>query len=252
MPDTGFSSIGIAIGLPFCGRPTHPLWGVALATQSFPLNTSATHVVVQNREVGEARNEIVEWALKNNATYIFFVDDDVILPPFAAQRLGYLLDTRGPKLFPDSKIAVACGIYFSKEELTTPVIYKQNGEGAYWNWKLEDIFEVESAGTGCMMIRTEVFRHLEKPYFKTVEEYIKTPEGQIGLQKMTDDIYFCKKVNEAGFKILAHGGVICGHYDVKADKIYTLPEDSYPVKAAKEAEALALKVPADEATTEQN
>jgi hypothetical protein len=244
MSDVGFNSVGIAVGLPFCGRPTHPLWGVALATQSFPLNTAATHVVVQNKEVGEARNQIVDWAIEHNSTYVFFVDDDVILPPFAAQRLGYVLDTRGPKLYPDSKIAVCCGIYCSKEELSTPVIYKQNGQGGFWKWKLGEVFDVESAGTGCMMIRTEVFKHLEKPYFKTVEEYIEVGD-QVGSQKMTDDIYFCKKVKEAGFTILAHGGVLCGHYDVKTDKIYTLPEDSYPVKAAKEDSQL----PADDEAT---
>src|SRR5580658_3434195 len=236
MADIGFHSVGIAIGLPLGGRPTSPLWGLALATQSYPLNTSIQYVAVQKVEVGEARNQIVEWAIQNNATYVFFVDDDVILPPFAGQRLGRALDFTSKELYPDETTMVSCGIYFSKEELTTPVIFKKNGQGAAWDWKLGDIFEVESAGTGCMMIRTEVFKHLEKPYFKTVEEYVDK-DGQVaGCRMMTDDIYFCEKVNKAGFKILAHGGVLCGHYDVKKDKIYSIPEDSYPVKAAKEAE----------------
>lgn len=94
MADMGFSSVGIAVGLPFGGRPTSPLWGVALATQTWPLNTSVTHVVVQKAEVGEARNGIVDWALEHNSRYVFFIDDDVILPQFAGQRLGYALDTR--------------------------------------------------------------------------------------------------------------------------------------------------------------
>lgn len=238
-PSVGFSSVGIAIGLPFCGRPTTPLWGVALATQTFPLNTSVTHVVVQNQEVGEARNQIVEWALEHNATYVLFVDDDVILPPFAIQRLGYALDTKAKELFPDDKTYVICGVYMSKEEMTTPVIYKKNGQGGSWDWKYNDIFEIESGGTGCMLIRTEVFRHLEKPYFKTIEEYVEV-EGQIGCQKMTDDIYFCQKVKEAGFKILAHGGVLCGHYDVKKDKIFTMPEDAYPVRGLKQDETVTV------------
>jgi len=237
-PQVGFNSVGLALGLPFCGRPTTPLWGVALASQTYPLNTSVTHIVVQQVEVGQARNMIVDHALALNATYIMFIDDDVVLPQYAVQRLGYALDTRGPKLYPESNIAVCGGIYMSKEELTTPVVYKKDGLGASWDWKLDEIFEVESVGTGCMLIATEVFKHLEKPYFKTVEEYVQMEDG-VGCQKMTDDIYFCKKVRAAGFKILANGGVICGHYDIKKDKIFTLPEDSYPVKAAKEAEAKA-------------
>ena len=233
----GFNSVGIAIGLPFGTRPTTPLWGVALASQVYPLNTSTTHIVVQNVEVGEARNMIVEHALRINATYLWFIDDDVVIPPYAGQRLGYALDTRGPKLYPDSKTAVVGGIYMSKEELSTPVVYKKNGQGASWDWQVGEIFDVESIGTGCMMIATEVFKHLEKPYFKTVEGYVALENGQVGCQKMTDDIYFCQKVKAAGFNILAHGGVLCGHYDIKRDKIFTLPEDSYPMKALKEHEA---------------
>jgi hypothetical protein len=202
-------------------------------------------VLVQNVEVGEARNQIVEWALQHNATYVLFIDDDVILPPFGAQRLGYALDVRSMELYPDDKVAVCCGIYMSKEELSTPVIYKENGHGAFWNWKVGEIFEVESAGTGCMLIRTDVFKHLEKPYFKTVEQYIDV-NGQLGCQKMTDDIYFCMKVRAAGFKIIAHGGVLCGHFDVKTNQIFSLSEDSYPVKAAREEEERRNVLPAVE------
>jgi hypothetical protein len=245
----GFSSVGLAVGLPFSSRPTTPLWGVALATQAYPLNTTVTHVVIQDVEIGEARNAIVDHALALNATYIWFVDDDVVLPPFAAQRLGYALDTKGPKTFPDSKIAVCGGIYCSKEELSTPVVYKKNGQGASWDWKLNEIFEVESIGTGCMMIAAEVFKHLEKPYFKTVEEYTPAPNGQMGCTKMTDDIYFCEKVKKAGFTILAHGGVLCGHYDLRTKKIFTLPEDSPPVLAAKEDEANQERLRTEAAST---
>lgn len=235
-PSVGFASVGIAVGLPFGNRPTHPLWGVALASQVYPLNTSTTHIVMQNVEVGEARNAIVEHALNIKARYLWFIDDDVIVPPYAGQRLGYALDTRGPELYPEAKVAVVGGIYMSKEELSTPVVYKRNGRGATWDWKVGGIFDVESIGTGCMMIDTNVFSHLEKPYFKTVEGYVQNEDGTVGVQKMTDDIYFCQKVKAAGFNILAHGGVLCGHYDVKKNHIFTLPEDSYPVKAAKEEE----------------
>lgn len=235
-PVVGFQTVGLAIGLPLGRSMTSPLWGVALATQSFPLNTAVTHVVMRNAEVGDARNAIVEWALEHKVTYVMFVDDDVILPPFAIQRLGYTLDTRGPDLYPEDKVVACCGIYMSKEgELSTPVVYKKNGRGGSWDWKVGDVFEIESGGTGCMLIRTEVFQHLEKPYFKTVEEYMDC-DGEVGAQKITDDIYFCMKVQKAGFKILAHGGVLCGHFDTKSGTISTLPEDSYPVIAGKEAE----------------
>lgn len=228
MTNMGFSSVGIVVGLPLCGRPTTPLWGVSLATQNYPLNTKVTQVVTMGVEVGEARNQLVKHALDNNATYVWFLDDDVLPPPFACQRLGYNLDK------PENKDVMVCaGIYCSKQDPPTPVVYKKDGNGAFWDWKLNEVFEVESVGTGCMLIKTEVFRHLEPPYFKTVSEYVKDPKtGEVGTVMMTDDIYFCKKVRAAGFKILAHGGVLCEHYNLTDDKFYKLPEDSYPVQAA--------------------
>jgi hypothetical protein len=45
---------------------------------------------------------------------------------------------------------------------------------------------------------------------------------------MTDDIYFCRKVREAGMRILAHGGVLPGHWDEHGN-VYFLPDDSYPM-----------------------
>ena len=83
--------------------------------------------------------------------------------------------------------------------------------------------------TGCMMIKTEVFQHLEKPYFKTVDE---EPDAEVILKLVTDDLYFCKKVTDAGFKILADGAILCTHWDYRTDPPtpYQLPPDSYPLK----------------------
>jgi hypothetical protein len=63
-----------------------------------------------------------------------------------------------------------------------------------------------------------------------------------------EDSYFCIKVKQAGFKMLAHGGVLCPHWDYKTGFAYVLPVNSYPVmsvdkeimkKAEQEAAALS-------------
>ena len=213
-------------------------------------------------EVGEARCQIAQHAIDLKAKYLFFLDDDTAPPYFAARRLIYALEQAGPE------VMVAGGIYANKHSYPPePMVFLQDGDGPHWKWKYGDVFECGSIGTGCMMIKTEVFQYLEKPWFATINECFSSGEYGAHVHKleMTDDLYFCEKVRKAGFKILADGGVLCVHWDVNAcacghtleshnkaqlhypcavqqcscdcyrmsGKHYLLPEDSYPLQREK-------------------
>jgi len=221
------ATIGLMIAIPFVGRPVSPEWALALAAQNYPLNVSRSFYVVGGSATDVARNQAVEHALEKKSRYIWFLDDDV-QPPFTALRqLIYTLEQC------DDKTMVSTGIYFAKINPTEPVIYRGKGQGAFWKWKQNEKFEVDGCGAGCMVVKTELFKHLEKPYFKTIDD--KTPgEGIIG-NSSTEDLYFCHKVRSAGFKIIADGGIICGHWDIKNMKCYTAPSDSYPMTEEKAA-----------------
>ena len=119
-----------------------------------------------------------------------------------------------------TNVMVCGGIYCVKQDPPQPLVFMAPNDGPYWKWRVGDVFECWGLGTGCMMIRTDVFQHLERPWFKTSSE--------VGFAE-TDDLYFCTKVANAGFKVKAHGGVLCKHWDVKNSLIYTLPKNSYPM-----------------------
>ena len=219
---------GIAIGVPFGGRLLHPKWALAFKTLDFPVNTTQTVISVEGQDVTSARNAIAKTALEQNCRYLWFLDDDVIVPRQTVQALGYLLDN-----YKDEGVMVSTGVYCTKTVFPAPVIYRDDIPGAFWNWRVNDIFDVDSCGAGCMMINTEVFKSLEYPYFKTTEEY-KEVNGEPCLHAVSEDIYFCRTVRAAGFKIKAHGAIICPHYDEKTNKFYTLPEDSLPVRSERD------------------
>src|ERR1035438_5684300 len=108
MPDSKMlSSIGLCIGLPFCGRPVSPEWAVCLACQNYPLNTKRSLYSTKGKEIGEARNEIVESALKENAKYLWLLDDDVVPPAYALRSMMNELE--------QSDAMVCGGIYRSEE-----------------------------------------------------------------------------------------------------------------------------------------
>ncbi len=223
--------IGLVVGLPFVGRPVVPEWALSLAAQSYPLNTNVQFSAVKFQPIDISRNEIVENAIKNSARYIWFLDDDVAPPFWACRRLISTLENA------DSRTMVAGGIYCAKWEPTEPVVYRGDGMGAFWKWKRGDVFEVSSIGTGCMVIKTELFQHLEPPYFKTIDKEVHDdPDGLMRVSE-TDDIYFCQKVIGAGYKIVADGSVLCVHWDVSTGKYYALPDDSYPMTPREKADA---------------
>ena len=81
-----------------------------------------------------------------------------------------------------------------------------------------------------MMIRTEILKTIPEPWFLTTDDD-EPPEGYT-IRRGTDDIYFCERVKEAGFKILADANVLCVHWDYEFDpaKPYYMPMDSYPMQ----------------------
>jgi predicted O-methyltransferase YrrM len=222
--------------LPFAGRPVQPKWAVSLATLYPPMNCNHSFVVCEGVKRDHARNGLVEKALKLGVKYILFIDDDTAPPPHAVQHLMYQLDNS------EDDVAVCAGVYMTKSDPPQPTILMSEGTGPHWKWRIGEVFPCYAIGTGCMMIRASVFEKIEKPWFVDVETPdqarelgLLTPEMEMGKDlgsidrfMMTDDVYFCRKLNQAGYKVLAHGGVICRHFG-QDGKAYDLPPDSYPV-----------------------
>lgn len=150
--------MSLCMCLPFAGRPVAPKWAVSLATISYPPNLTVHWAATMGMPIAQARQRLVEVALERKADYLFFLDDDVIFERLALQRLMYSLQNADPKA-----MAIG-GIYPTKQEVPLPVVFKKNGAGASWDWKVGEVFEVEGIGAGFLLVKTEVFQHLEKPW----------------------------------------------------------------------------------------
>jgi len=190
---------------------------------------SVAWFLATGKERGEQREALAQRAVDIGADYAFFIDDDTISPNYTLQQLHYELAQR-----PD--VGVIGGIYCTKAPTPEPLVFKELGAGPFWEWTLGDVFECKGIATGCMMIKTSILKDIPKPWFK---DYQDAPVGKTvefnGTEfsefkdSGTDDLYFCKKVTEAGYKILAHGGIL--PVQVGQDGVqYTLPLDSYPCR----------------------
>jgi hypothetical protein len=70
-------------------------------------------------------------------------------------------------------------------------------------WSKPQLMEVDATGTGCLLIRTEVFLNMDYPWF----EFTKTEAGKV----VGEDVGFCKKAKKAGYKIYVDTSINCGH-----------------------------------------
>lgn len=213
------SNLGLLIAIPTLGRLQPLAWGLAYKSLNAPINYNANTMVIYGNPVDIARNAFADKALELNAKYVFFLGDDVVPPGHTLKQLIYRME-QNPQL------GVVGGVYCSKCEPSAPLVFRGNGAGTYWDWKVGEFFEITGIGMDCTLVRTEVFKKLSKPFFKTSEgdQYL---DGVNHAEHWTEDLYFCKKVlEETDYKIYCDAAVICEHYD--GNKAYTLPEGSLP------------------------
>lgn len=222
-------TVTVAICIPSSGRYCPPEWGIALALLQCPPNTNQVYLTIKGTKRDRARNELVEQALSYNTRYVLFLDDDNPPPPDTLYKLLQVMDSS------DGDVAICAGIYGTKTDPSAPLVFQGESVGSFWKWKKGDVFECERIATGCMMIRASAFARIPKPWFVDVESAeqarehgLLSPVSNPPFYQMTDDIYFCRKVRAAGMRIMAHGGVLPGHWDEHGN-VYFLPDDSYPM-----------------------
>jgi hypothetical protein len=215
------SGPGLVIGLPTLGRPVPLDWAFAFKSLNAPANYNCIFQVVKGQEVAAARQAIAEFAVEKDAKYLFFLGDDVVIPPHTLKQLIFRLDH-------DPSIAVVGGVYCTKCEVPNPLVYRGNGQGCYWDWKIGEFFEVTGMGMDCTLIRVSALKDLEKPWFKTIDtdNYL---DGKAQAEQWTEDLFFFDKLGKINkWKSFVDASVICEHWDVYGNKKYTLPVTSLP------------------------
>ena len=222
------------IAMPHSGRPIPVDWHIQMSMLQYPTNTTHQKLFRKGIPQDQALNEMSEEALKLGADYILSIDDDTQPPPGVIPELIRILETS------DESVMACGGIYTTKTSPPEPIVYMGPGEGAYWNWKIGQVFPCWAVGNGCLMVKTKLFQMMPRPWYKwlrTVDEMRQFPDlfGDMLERNPQDveispDIFFFTRLAQMGFKVLAHGGVLPVHWDVEACKSYWLPKGSPPTQ----------------------
>jgi SAM-dependent methyltransferase len=216
--------VNVVVGIPSFGMVS-TYFMEARSALSFPLVSSAINKVVLDKPIAEARNEIVEFALQQNANYIFWLDDDVIAPPDS-----FL------KLYRHNKDIIN-GVYWSKSNPPMPLLFRGHLEGPYWDWHYGDLIEIDAAGNGLTLVRTDVYRKMAQetkgPWYSTDYVSFAGYDGPSSPNN-TEDLYFYWKAKKLGYQVWADTSVQAYHYEKNSKILFGMPQNSpqsYPAWA---------------------
>jgi len=159
--------------------------------------------IIKGSLIYDARNKIGEIAEANKAEYIFWLDSDMIFEPDLLDRM---FKSIGDKDF-------LTALYFKRRPPFEPCIFSEAGyvkgkgrevipvASTYVDYPKKSTFEIEACGFGCTLMKTSMF-------IKTREEQGLPFSPVLGFG---EDISFCIKARESGYKLYCDSSIICDH-----------------------------------------
>ena len=197
----------LVLCIPTLGK-TSMLWAANAIQLGAPMVGSQTSVVAMGREIGDARETIVNTLLsqKPTAEYALFYGDDN-LPNYDAVTL--LFETM-QKTGADA----VSGLYYMKvSPPDVPILWRNDKAGPLLpgiDFNLGEIVQVDGTGLDFVLFKTSALEKVKKPRFKTLVEWIK---GK-GMVVQTEDAYFWQRWLDAhGKGPLVDTRCRVGHYN---------------------------------------
>lgn len=147
-------------------------------------------------------NCVIDDFMKTDATHLWMIDADVEVPPDALETL----------LRHD--VDLASGVYpFHNFDHCRAMMFGRMGDNPCgffiprdWDYMKNQVFGDEfpvSGGTGCLLVKRRVFKRYH-PRLKALR--FDKKGGACGA-----DVYFWKRVQDAGFTARVDANVVCGH-----------------------------------------
>lgn len=176
----------LAVCIP-CRDTLHSAHAMSLAemVKFNTMNDIDTHVFMDASTILLTQRErLASMALELGTEYILWLDSDIVFPATTAVRL---MNHNEP---------VVAANYIRRQLPAKGVAYEKIGD---WENPLpfdvyDDLVEVEGIGMGCVLMKTEIFTELKKPWF----EFGWSPESN---DFLGEDMILCQKLASLDYKI---------------------------------------------------
>lgn len=180
------------IGVPTCEMARRAIFYDYL----YGLEKPDNHVmsICHGQSPARGRNLIIEKALQLDCTHILFIDDDMA---FAPDSLNKLLA---------HDVDIISGLYLMRNSPFKPVMFDvAHDDGRCVHSELDEqsgLVEVVNCGLGFVLISTEIFHEMIKPWITL---------GELEADQWCDDIAFFNRVREEGYEIYVDTNCPIGH-----------------------------------------
>lgn len=152
----------------------------------------------------DSRNQMAKKAVEEGYDRVLWLDTDMDFEPDLMERLSARLD--------EGKEFVSA-LYFTRKAPVRPVIYSECGyfelEGGavrpvvvwYDNYPENDIFKVQAAGFGAVMMTTDLIK-------RVLDKYGLPFAPMLGFG---EDLSFCGRASQIGAELWCDSSIKCGH-----------------------------------------
>lgn len=150
------------------------------------------------------RNKMVKEFLQDEENeWLLMIDNDVVPPQNILEMIDF-----GEKV-------VSATVTIKKNSVPQPVIVRQRDDGEYREVGLQEyhdeldketgLIEVDSVGTGCLLVHRSVLEEMKPPWFKF--QY-----NEDGTLRLGEDFYFGRRLQEKGVPMYVSTNHVCSHY----------------------------------------
>jgi len=166
--------------------------------------------------IDRARNALIGAAQDRQSDYIYFLDSDMsIRSPPSTEALRLLFESIQR---PD--IDIISGMYLERASRRICARRWNEEEKRYEYYRRDELegklTQVDAVGMGCCLIDTRIFNSLEYPWFKYGPR----------IDDPAEDLYFCERARDLGFRIWVHGDVVFDHWGKYK---FTLEDEALPL-----------------------
>lgn len=211
--------MNLVIGIPTAGKPAQSFIE-SLKTLALPGSiTGFDNISVTGNFVPAQRELLARHALRVKADYLLMIDDDIDIPSDAVTKLLSVFE-------PDERVGIVGGLYYARDGIRPMVVadWKPcDTTGAHTPAFTHERVAVDGVGFGCVLIKCDVFRAMEQPFFAA---QVFLEESLRRVRVCNEDYLFCRRAAQAGFATYLHAGVRLGHYDRGTGKTFPLEWES--------------------------